>query len=159
MKYCDKICKLEGEVKSILKQEEEEKQLRLSEMAIKKASNLIEHESEILSRPAQTWIKKDGGKRKVGQDIPLPLSKKAKREEIREKVRKKAETVSMSFEPINPRNYNGRRYLGLHIQKYSNENNPMVLKMHYGYIITKVEPLKREDDLELGIVYSEIVLS
>ena len=72
MKYHDKICKLEGEVKVILKQEEEEKQLRLSEMAIKKASNLIEHESEILSRPARTWIKKDGGKRRVEQDVPLP---------------------------------------------------------------------------------------
>ena len=42
VKYHDKICKLEGEVKAILKQEEEEKQLRLSEMAIKikKDSNI-----------------------------------------------------------------------------------------------------------------------
>ena len=31
--------------------------------------------------------------------------------------------------------------------------------MYYGYIITKAELLKREDDLELGILYSAIVLS
>ena len=75
-------------------------------------------------------------------------------------MRKKAETVSVSFEPMNSRNYKGRGYFGLHIQNSSKENNPKVLKMHHGshlYIITKEEPLKREDDLGPGIVYSDIV--
>ena len=31
-------------------------QLRISEMEVSKARNLIEHEREIFSRPARTWI-------------------------------------------------------------------------------------------------------
>ncbi len=96
MKYRDKIRQLEGEVKAILKQEEEEKQLRLSEMEVNKARNLVEHETEIFSRPARTWIQ-GTGKRGVGQEAPQPLSKRAKREEIKKKTFKKAETVSIAF--------------------------------------------------------------
>ena len=94
MKYRDKVRELEGEVKAILKQEEEEKQLRLSEMEVNKARNLVEHEAEIFSRPARTWIQKTG-KRGAGQDAAQPLSKKAKKEEIKKRTFKKAETVSM----------------------------------------------------------------
>ena len=54
MKYRDKVRELQGEVKAILKKEEEEKQLRLSEMEVNKARNLVEHEAEIFSRPART---------------------------------------------------------------------------------------------------------
>ena len=43
-------------MKSILKQEEEEKQLRLSEMEVNKARNMVEHEAEIFSWLARTWI-------------------------------------------------------------------------------------------------------
>lgn len=86
---------MEGEIKAILKQEEEEKQLRLSEMEINKARNLVEHEAEILSRPARTWIQ--GGKRGAGQTVPHPPSKKAKKEEIKKKTFKKAETVRDSW--------------------------------------------------------------
>ena len=93
VKYRCKISKLEGEVKAILKQEEEEKQLRLSEMEVNKARNLVEHEAEIFSRPARTWIQ-GTGKRGAGQDMSRPLSKRAKREEIKKKTFKKAETVS-----------------------------------------------------------------
>lgn len=56
MKYRAKIRSLDTEIKQILKREEEEKELRLTEMAINKASNLIEHRDEIISRPARTWI-------------------------------------------------------------------------------------------------------
>ena len=93
MKYRDKVRALESEVKSILKQEEEEKQLRLSEMEMNKARNLVEHEKEIFSRPARTWIQGSGGKRGAGPEAPGPLSKRAKREEIKKKTFKKAETV------------------------------------------------------------------
>lgn len=97
MKYRDKLGKLGGEIKAILKQEEEEKQMRLSEMEVNKARNLVEHEAEIFSRPARTWIQKGpGGKRGAGQEVPQPLSKKAKREEIKKKTFKKAETVSVN---------------------------------------------------------------
>lgn len=82
-------------MKCILKQEEEEKQMRLSEMEINKAQNLMEHKDEILSRPARTWIK-PGAKRKApsGPDDSLPLSKKAKKEKIKKRTHKKPVTVN-----------------------------------------------------------------
>lgn len=88
------MAELEDEVKAILKQEEEEKQMRLSEMEVNKAHNLIEHEEEIFSRPARTWMQKGRKRGAVGQEVPHPLSKKAKREEIKKRLFKKAETVS-----------------------------------------------------------------
>ena len=97
VKYKEKLKGLEEQVRCILKQEEEEKQMRLSDMAISKAQNMMEHKDEILSRPARTWIK-PGQKRKSesGQKVSLPLSKKAKKEEIKKRLYKKPETVSVS---------------------------------------------------------------
>ena len=108
VKYRGKIRALEAEIKQILKQEEEEKQLRLTEMEINKASNLIEHRDEIMSRPARTWIKTTSKKRAAPSDSEegaeergdltagMP-SKKAKREEIKKGLAKKrnnADSVS-----------------------------------------------------------------
>ena len=42
VKYKDKTHALETEIKAVLKQEEEEKHMRLSEMAISKARNIKE---------------------------------------------------------------------------------------------------------------------
>lgn len=111
VKYRGKIRSLEVEIKQILKQEEEEKQLRLTEMEINRASNLIEHRDEIMSRPARTWIKTSGKKRpapgdsgegdEVRGDLTAGLpSKKAKREEIKkglEKKRKDINSVSCTY--------------------------------------------------------------
>ena len=47
-----------AEIKEVLKSEKEEKQLRLTEMEVNKASNLLAHREEILSRPPCTWINK-----------------------------------------------------------------------------------------------------
>ncbi len=98
VKYKNKIRALETEIKAVLKQEEEEKHMRLSEMAISKARNMIEHRTEILSRPARTWIQGEAKKR-AGPEMPHPTSKRAKREEIKKK-RKKPETVSQGKWPI-----------------------------------------------------------
>ena len=107
MKYRGKIRSLEAEIKQILKQEEEEKQLRLTEMEINKATNLIEHRDEIMSRPARTWIKKTGQKRAAPGDggdrgeeagdlsAGVP-SKKAKREKIKKGLAKRKNTDSVS---------------------------------------------------------------
>lgn len=91
------------EIKEILKQEEEEKQLRLTEMEVNKARNLIEHEQEIFSRPKKTWIQ-TGKKRAASaggsgeDDWSVPLSKKRKKEEIKQRTKKdKQETVSLSM--------------------------------------------------------------
>ena len=109
MKYRGKIRSLEVEIKQILKQEEEEKQLRLTEMEINKATNLIEHRDEIMSRPARTWIKTTGKKRAAsgdceaigeerGDTTAAVPSKKAKRQDIKkglEKKRKNTDSVSV----------------------------------------------------------------
>ena len=82
-KYRDRIRHFELEIRAILKQEEEEKQLRVSEMEVNKARNMIEHEKEIFSRPAKTWIQPSNQK-------PATEGKKASKKE----KRKKPETVS-----------------------------------------------------------------
>ena len=93
---------METEIKQILKQEEEERQLRLTEMEINKATNLIEHHDEIISRPARTWIKTNSKKRSApdnSDEKTLDLvqsgvvSKKAKREEIKKSLAKKMKSV------------------------------------------------------------------
>lgn len=104
MKYRGKIRTLESEIKQILKQEDEEKQLRLTEMEINKASNMIEHQDEIMSRPARTWIKTSGRKRPApgsrgdmeAEVTADPLSKRAKREKIRNELAKKRKNNSVN---------------------------------------------------------------
>ena len=100
MKYKNKIRLLEAEIKQILKQEEEEKQLRLTEMEINKATNLIEHHDEIMSRPARKWIKPQDRKRPadrreetVGVPLNKAVTKRAKKEAIKKGLTKKRENV------------------------------------------------------------------
>ncbi len=88
VKFRDKIRGLEGEMKSILKQEEEEKELRVSEMQVNKARNMIEHEQEIFSRPARTWIQASNQKSATSEG-----NKAAKKE----KKKKKPETVRINL--------------------------------------------------------------
>ncbi|XP_065676333.1 probable ATP-dependent RNA helicase DDX27 [Hydra vulgaris] len=56
-KYKIKLESFEKDIKEILKEEESAKQLRVAEMEMNKAKNLIEHHDEIMSRPAKTFIK------------------------------------------------------------------------------------------------------
>ena len=44
-------------------------QLRLSEMEVHKAQNMIEHQKEIFSRPARTWIQPTAGKKRVAGNV------------------------------------------------------------------------------------------
>ncbi|XP_057291978.1 probable ATP-dependent RNA helicase DDX27 isoform X2 [Hydractinia symbiolongicarpus] len=57
LKYKQKLEELEKDIKDLLKQEEEEKELRIAEMQATRAHNLIVHRDKILSRPARTFIK------------------------------------------------------------------------------------------------------
>merc|ERR1712142_648317 len=65
-KYKKILSGLEDDVKYILKQEEEEKQMRIADMHVKKAENLIVHRDEIMSRPARTFI----DKKKNAEPVP-----------------------------------------------------------------------------------------
>ena len=55
-KWETKIAHLEETIKMILKEEKEEKQLRIAEMEVQKAENIMIHEAEIKSRPAKVWF-------------------------------------------------------------------------------------------------------
>ncbi|XP_020611155.1 probable ATP-dependent RNA helicase DDX27 isoform X2 [Orbicella faveolata] len=80
-KYKSKIQGLEKDLKEILKQESEEKELRISEMEMNKARNLIEHEEEIFSRPPRVWFQSKADlKRKSDKAANGPASKKSKNE-------------------------------------------------------------------------------
>jgi len=47
---------LKGEIAGVLNEEKEEKQLRQAEMEVTKGQNILEHETEIYSKPARTWF-------------------------------------------------------------------------------------------------------
>ncbi|XP_073234182.1 probable ATP-dependent RNA helicase DDX27 [Porites lutea] len=80
-KYRNKIQGLDKDLKEILKQEGEEKELRVSEMEMNKARNLLEHEEEIFSRPARTWFQNKADlKRESDKTTNGPSSKKSKNE-------------------------------------------------------------------------------
>ncbi|XP_002739621.2 putative ATP-dependent RNA helicase DDX27 [Saccoglossus kowalevskii] len=55
-KYRDKIEKMETDIEKIIKLEEEEKELRISELQVNKAKAIIEHHDEIYSRPKRSWF-------------------------------------------------------------------------------------------------------
>lgn len=57
------IDSLEKAVKAVLKEEKQEKEMRLAEMELSKASNIMQHSDDIYSRPARTWFQNEGQKR------------------------------------------------------------------------------------------------
>ncbi|XP_029200522.2 probable ATP-dependent RNA helicase DDX27 [Acropora millepora] len=77
-KYKSKIEGLEKDVKAILKQEGEEKELRVSEIQMNKARNLIEHEKEIFSRPPRVWIQSKRDTKRKAENANEPAKKKSK---------------------------------------------------------------------------------
>ena len=50
------IDSMEEAVKQVLKEERQEKALRMGEMELRKAQNILKHESEIYGRPKRTWF-------------------------------------------------------------------------------------------------------
>lgn len=51
------------EIQGILKEEKEEKAIRVADMEIRKGQNMVEHEKEIFSRPARTWFQTEREKK------------------------------------------------------------------------------------------------
>ena len=58
------IQNIQSQIDEVLKEEKEEKAIRVAEMELKKSQNLIEHEDEIKSRPARTWFQSEKEKEK-----------------------------------------------------------------------------------------------
>ena len=62
-----KVEVMEEQVRKIYAEEGEEKELRRAEMEAQKASNMIEHEAEIYSRPPRTWFQSETQKKAASQ--------------------------------------------------------------------------------------------
>ncbi|OJD15031.1 hypothetical protein AJ78_04686 [Emergomyces pasteurianus Ep9510] len=65
--WATKVEEMQEEVKEILKEEKEEKQLAQAEMEVTRGSNLIYHEKEIMSRPKRTWFENEKEKLQAKQ--------------------------------------------------------------------------------------------
>ena len=52
----NKLYALKDDIEDILKEEKEEKALRIAEMEVKKGENVINHQDEIMARPKRTWF-------------------------------------------------------------------------------------------------------
>jgi ATP-dependent RNA helicase DDX27 len=63
--FAAKISAWEDDVDRVLQAERVERELRIAEMEASKAENLLEHEHEILGRPARTWFMSKEEKDKV----------------------------------------------------------------------------------------------
>jgi ATP-dependent RNA helicase DDX27 len=64
---------MEDEIKEVLREEQEEKQLAQADMQLTRGENLVKHEKEIMARPKRTWFESEKEKR---------VSKKAGRAEL-----------------------------------------------------------------------------
>ncbi|GAA5909291.1 hypothetical protein JCM6882_003790, partial [Rhodosporidiobolus microsporus] len=53
---------MEGEVKAVVMEEREEKEIRRGNMEVQKAQNMLEHADEIKARPARTWFQSQSEK-------------------------------------------------------------------------------------------------
>jgi len=62
-KYKTKINGFKDQIKEIMDEEKEEKALRIAEMEVKKASNMLKYQEEINSRPAKTWFQTEKEKK------------------------------------------------------------------------------------------------
>eukprot|EP00117_Sycon_ciliatum_P002158 scpid38468/ scgid1211/ Probable ATP-dependent RNA helicase DDX27; DEAD box protein 27 len=85
-KFGKKLTDIEPKVKTILKQEAEEKEVRKAEMEVGKAQNMIDHREEIFSRPKRKWLAtkddhKMPPKKKAKEDQSMPPKKKAKEDQ------------------------------------------------------------------------------
>lgn len=57
----------DDEIDEIMREEKEEKQLAHAEMQVKRGENIIQHESEIKSRPKRTWFETTHDKKQARQ--------------------------------------------------------------------------------------------
>jgi ATP-dependent RNA helicase DDX27 len=51
-----KMEELETEVEAVLKEEKEEKAMKIAEMEVRKGENVMRYQDEILARPKRTWF-------------------------------------------------------------------------------------------------------
>ena len=78
-------------------------QLRLSEMEMNKARNMLEHEKEIFSRPPRTWLSREHpnlGKRSPSERPTAETPQKHKKTKHSQNKSAQEEDVSITFIPL-----------------------------------------------------------
>lgn len=106
----DRIERLVTDVDAVLAEEREERQMRQAEMEAQKASNMLEHEEEIYSRPARTWFQTTREKRAAAEsarEASTPMTSKQqksrdknlKKQERKQQAAKEAEAEQRSKRP------------------------------------------------------------
>lgn len=75
---------VESVVRSVLKEEKQEREMRMAEMELTKADNMMKFSEEIYSRPAKSWFQTEGEKQ---------AEKNRKREELGLRPVKSGSTV------------------------------------------------------------------
>ncbi|GAA6035936.1 hypothetical protein JCM8097_005174 [Rhodosporidiobolus ruineniae] len=85
---------LEGEVKAVVQEEREEKEIRRGNMELQKAQNMLEHEAEIKARPARTWFQSTSEK-----NAARNLGKAEHNSKFPEKGKKRGLTLDEDDEP------------------------------------------------------------
>ncbi|BGP28563.1 nucleolar DEAD-box protein required for synthesis of 60S ribosomal subunit [Rhodotorula toruloides] len=76
---------LEPDVRDVMQEEKEEKEIRRGNMELQKAQNMLEHEDEIKSRPARTWFQSTSEK-----NAAKNLGKAEHNSKFQEKTKKRA---------------------------------------------------------------------
>ncbi|BGP21405.1 nucleolar DEAD-box protein required for synthesis of 60S ribosomal subunit [Rhodotorula toruloides] len=76
---------LEPDVRDVMQEEKEEKEIRRGNMELQKAQNMLEHEDEIKSRPARTWFQSTSEK-----NAAKNLGKAEHNSKFSEKTKKRA---------------------------------------------------------------------
>ncbi|KAI3402581.2 DRS1 [Candida oxycetoniae] len=97
-----KIKSKEGDIEEVLQEEKEAKEIMQAEMQLNKASNLIQHEKEIKSRPKRTWFKSEV-MQQLTKSGPKVNSKKRKaseeKKESKERLYKKTKADKSKKKP------------------------------------------------------------
>ena len=64
----DRIGEHESDIRRILDQERVEREVRLAEMEVKKAQNMLDYRDHIFSRPKREWFISKNMKKKINDD-------------------------------------------------------------------------------------------
>jgi len=54
--YRDRLADMQGDIETLLKDEEQEKEMRVAQMHLDRASNVLQHDDEIAARPQRLWF-------------------------------------------------------------------------------------------------------
>lgn len=87
MKYRDRIQKMEKDIVDVMRLETEERVMRMTEMQMNKAKNILEHQADINGRPERTWFQtkkermEEQAALRLGKFSNLPSKKQPKKKE------------------------------------------------------------------------------